>query len=220
MTQAESKAKIEEITEQTPAEAGAAETQAGEEEDEEGIEAGSGVTVHNRNEKKARKLIEKLNLKKVDGISRVFFKKPRGIIFTIDNPDVYKNPSTGTYIVFGEAKVNNQGGDMAQRLAALQQAAGGGAGQADPAAAAAAAAQEGGAASKDPNAIQADLEAAVAKTSINDAEEDEANVDATGLSEDDIKLVMDQANASRGKAVAALKKNNSDIVNTIMELTT
>jgi nascent polypeptide-associated complex subunit alpha len=218
MTQAESKAKIEEITEQTPAEAGAAETQAGEEDDEEGIEAGSGVTVHNRNEKKARKLIEKLNLKKVDGISRVFFKKPRGIIFTIDNPDVYKNPSTGTYIVFGEAKVNNQGGDMAQRLAALQQAAG--AGQADPAAAAAAAAQEGSAPSKDPSAIQADLEAAVAQTSINDTEVDEANVDATGLSEDDIKLVMDQANASRGKAVAALKKNNSDIVNTIMELTT
>lgn len=217
MTQAESKAKIEEITEQTPAEAGAVEAQGGDEDDEEGIEAGSGVTVHNRNEKKARKLIEKLNLKKVDGISRVFFKKPRGIIFTIDNPDVYKNPSTGTYIVFGEAKVNNQGGDMAERLAALQQAAG--AGQADPAAAAAAA-QEGGAASKDPNAIQADLEAAVAKTSINDAEEDEANVDASGLSEDDIKLVMDQANASRGKAVAALKKNNSDIVNTIMELTT
>lgn len=217
MTQAESKAKIEEITDDVPA--GTTEVQQAEDEDDddEAIQTGSGVTVHNRNEKKARKLIEKLNLKKVDGISRVFFKKAKGIVFTIDNPDVYKNPSTGTYVVFGEAKMNNQSGDMAQKLAALQQQGGQG-GDAAAAAAAAAQQQSAGEAAKDPTA---DLGAAVANTSIKDdaAEEDE-NVDATGLSEDDIKLIMEQANASRGKAVAALKKNNSDVVNSIMELTT
>ena len=44
-------------------------------------------------------------------------------------------------------------------------------------------------------------------------------VDETGCESKDIELVMSQANVSRGKAVKALKANNHDIVNAIMELT-
>jgi hypothetical protein len=44
-------------------------------------------------------------------------------------------------------------------------------------------------------------------------------VDETGLDSKDIDLVMVQANVSRAKAVKALKKNGSDIVNAIMDLT-
>lgn len=43
--------------------------------------------------------------------------------------------------------------------------------------------------------------------------------DATGLDEKDISLVMEQTNVSRAKAISALKKNDKDIVNAIMELT-
>ena len=40
-----------------------------------------------------------------------------------------------------------------------------------------------------------------------------------GVEEKDIKLVMDQANITRGKAVKALKNNANDIVNAIIEVT-
>jgi nascent polypeptide-associated complex subunit alpha len=48
--------------------------------------------------------------------------------------------------------------------------------------------------------------------------EAEGDLDATGVEEKDIKLIMDQASVSRAKAIAGLKKNGNDIVNTIMEL--
>lgn len=44
-------------------------------------------------------------------------------------------------------------------------------------------------------------------------------MDESGLEEKDIELVVSQANVSRAKAVRALKKNNNDIVNAIMDLT-
>ena len=50
-------------------------------------------------------------------------------------------------------------------------------------------------------------------------EEDEGEVDETGVEPKDIELVMTQAGVSRGKAVNALKANDGDIVNAIMELT-
>jgi NACalpha-BTF3-like transcription factor len=47
-------------------------------------------------------------------------------------------------------------------------------------------------------------------------EEDDGEVDATGVEEKDIELVVSQANVSRNKAIKALKNNNNDIVNAIM----
>jgi nascent polypeptide-associated complex subunit alpha len=48
-------------------------------EGESGIPAGSSVTVHSRNEKKARKAIAKLGLKHIDGITRVTLRRPKGV---------------------------------------------------------------------------------------------------------------------------------------------
>ena len=50
-------------------------------------------------------------------------------------------------------------------------------------------------------------------------EEDDEEVDASGVEEKDIELVMSQANVSRAKAIKALKKTENDIVNAIMDLT-
>eukprot|EP00475_Leptophrys_vorax_P042694 TRINITY_DN80523_c0_g1_i1.p1 TRINITY_DN80523_c0_g1~~TRINITY_DN80523_c0_g1_i1.p1 ORF type:complete len:209 (+),score=59.97 TRINITY_DN80523_c0_g1_i1:180-806(+) len=49
--------------------------------------------------------------------------------------------------------------------------------------------------------------------------EEEEDVDATGVEEKDIELVMTQAGVSRGKAISALKSTNGDIVDAIMRLT-
>ena len=54
-----------------------------------------------RGEKKARKIMSKLGLKQVTGVSRVTIRKAKNILFVINKPDVYKNPASDTYIVFG-----------------------------------------------------------------------------------------------------------------------
>ena len=51
-------------------------------EGETGLPAGSSVTVHSRNEKKARKAIAKLGLKHIEGITRVTLRRPKGVSAT------------------------------------------------------------------------------------------------------------------------------------------
>lgn len=61
----------------------------------------------NRAEKKSRKAVQKLGMKPVPGIMRVTVKKSKNILFVISKPDVHKAQSSDTYIVFGEAKVED-----------------------------------------------------------------------------------------------------------------
>jgi len=60
-----------------------------------------------RGEKKARKIMSKLGLKQITGVNRVTIRKSKNILFVITKPDVYKNPASDTYIVFGEAKIED-----------------------------------------------------------------------------------------------------------------
>ena len=46
--------------------------------------------------------MSKLGLKQVTGVSRVTIRKAKNILFVINKPDVYKNPASDTYIVFGK----------------------------------------------------------------------------------------------------------------------
>lgn len=48
-------------------------------ENEGQLPAGSSVTVHSRNEKKARKAIAKLGLKHIEGITRVTLRRPKNV---------------------------------------------------------------------------------------------------------------------------------------------
>jgi nascent polypeptide-associated complex subunit alpha len=57
------------------------------------------------------------------------------------------------------------------------------------------------------------------KSEMPAVEEDEGEIDETGVEPKDIELVMTQAGVSRGKAVNALKANDGDIVSAIMDLT-
>merc|ERR1719446_1719443 len=60
-----------------------------------------------RSEKKSRKAVQKLGMKPVPGITRVTVKKSKNILFVIGKPDVHKSPNSDTYIVFGEAKIED-----------------------------------------------------------------------------------------------------------------
>merc|ERR1712066_371483 len=78
----------------------------------------------NRAEKKSRKAVQKLGMKPVPGITRVTVKKSKNILFVIASPDVHKAPNSDTYIVFGEAKIEDLSA-QAQASAAQQFTSGG-----------------------------------------------------------------------------------------------
>lgn len=73
----------------------------------------------NRNEKKSRKAMQKLGMKPIEGILRVTVKKSKSVLFVINKPDVFKSPNAETYVVFGEAKSEDQG--AASQAAAAKQ---------------------------------------------------------------------------------------------------
>ena len=73
----------------------------------------------NRNEKKSRKAMQKLGMRPIPGILRVTVKKAKNVLFVIHKPDVFKSPNADTYVVFGEAKSEDQG--AASQAAAAKQ---------------------------------------------------------------------------------------------------
>lgn len=116
---------------------------------------------------------------------------------------MYKSPASDTYIIFGEAKIE----DLSQKaqLAAAEKF-------------------------KNPEGIAtagvSGTESATTGTSesietavVPEEDEDEGEIDETGVEPKDIDLIISQTGVSRAKAVRALKNNNNDIVNAILELT-
>ncbi|CAL9189120.1 unnamed protein product [Musa hybrid cultivar] len=161
--------------------------------DEVGGEQGLGANENSkqsRSEKKSRKAMLKLGMKPVTGVSRVTIKRTKNILFVISKPDVFKSPNSETYVIFGEAKIEDLSSQL-QSQAAQQ-------------------------------FRMPDLSNAMAKPDESAAavvDEDEEDVDETGVERRDIELVMTQAGVSKGKAVKALKAHDGDIVGAIMDLT-
>ena len=54
-------------------------------------------------------------------VSRVSITKTKQIVFTINTPDVFKSPASDTYVIFGEAKVEDMQQMMQQQLANMAQ---------------------------------------------------------------------------------------------------
>uniref|UniRef100_A0A2I3SXQ3 NAC-A/B domain-containing protein n=1 Tax=Pan troglodytes TaxID=9598 RepID=A0A2I3SXQ3_PANTR len=133
-----------------------------------------------RSEKKARKAMFKLGLQQVTGVTRVTIQKSKNILF----------PASDTYMVFGEAKIE----DLSQeaQLAAAEKF-------------------------KVQGEAVSNIQENTQTPTVQEGSEEE-EVDETGVEIKDIELVLSQANVWGAKAVRALK-NSNDIVNAIMELT-
>lgn len=111
------------------------------------------------------------------------------ILFVISKPDVFKSPNSDTYVIFGEAKIEDLSSQLQTQAAEQFKAP--------------------------------DLSQMISKPETSGGQEDnEGEVDETGVEPKDIELVMTQASVSRPKAVKALKAAEGDIVSAIMELTT
>ncbi|KAM0857628.1 hypothetical protein ACQ4PT_048356 [Festuca glaucescens] len=155
--------------------------------DAEGVDA-SGRSKQSRSEKKSRKAMLKLGMKSITGVSRVTVKKSKNILFVISKPDVFKSPASDTYVIFGEAKIEDLSSQL-QSQAAEQ--------------------------FKAPD-LSSVISNAGASTAVQDDDED---VDETGVEPKDVELVMTQAGVTRPQAVKSLKAADGDIVSAIMELT-
>ncbi|KZP24824.1 nascent polypeptide-associated complex, alpha subunit [Athelia psychrophila] len=153
--------------------------------------------IQSRSERKARKALLSLGLKKVESITRVTLRRPKNVLFVIAQPDVYKSSNSDCYIVFGEAKIEDMN-SQSQMSAAQQLAQGGGGLDLEQ--------SGGGGGDDDDDDDMPDLE----------APEDEGPVDETGVDAKDIELVVTQVGCSRAKAVRVLKESGGDLINAIM----
>ncbi|KAG0677235.1 GAL4 enhancer protein [Pichia californica] len=170
----------------------------------EEIPQGAEVTVIPKAEKKARDALLKLGLKQLKDISRVTFKKKNNTILAIEKPEVYKTLG-GSYVIFGEAKVEDLTKRYQEAMAAQQ-----------------AAKEVNDAVNTPKDDLAASIQDDLKKASLEDkpaAEEDDSEpADATGLEESDIQVIVEQTNTTRNKAINALREHNGDIVNAIMSL--
>ena len=119
-------------------------------------------------------------------------KNNRKLLFIINKPEVYKSVNSETYLVFGEATVQDL--NAAAQTSAMENL-------------------------KNQEAPNLEKEQPLAEPAKQAEETAEEPVDETGVEPKDIELVMAQSAVSRARAVKALKNANNDVVNAIMSLT-
>ncbi|KAK1427015.1 hypothetical protein QVD17_15697 [Tagetes erecta] len=93
------------------------EDDAQDDDDVEGNGDASGRSKQSRSEKKSRKAMLKLGMKPIPVVSRVTVKKSKNILFVISKPDVFKSPASDTYVIFGEAKIEDLSSQLQSQAA-------------------------------------------------------------------------------------------------------
>ena len=155
----------------------------------------------NRGEKKCRKALLKLGMKKFEGITRVTLRKRDGYIFVINDPEVLKSAEGGnSFVCFGEIKVD----DPNQRL---QQAE------------AKRFAEQQAAAAQAPETAKVE-EKPGKKGKKGKKKEDEGEAaNEEGITPGHINMVMEHTGCTRNKAIEALRESGDDMINAVMMLT-
>ena len=148
----------------------------------------------NRGEKKCRKALLKIGMKQFAGVTRVTLRKRDGLIFVVNDPEVLRSDAEGkSFAVFGELKLEDPNTRLqqaeAKKFAESQLAA-----------------------------AQAQYAAAGAKKAAA-AENTSAPLSEEGISAGHIDLVIEHTSCSRNEAIQALKDNNDDMIQAVMQLT-
>jgi len=166
----------------------------------------------------------KLGMKQIPGIVRVTVKKAKNILFVISKPDVFKSPASDTYIIFGEAKIedinsqaqaaaaeqfknNSNNVNIAQNTQNTNQ-------EIDPS-------RESGSGPSSSSSSTTSSTTSKASTSTSTSTPTASgseSVDDSDLDSDEIQTVINQTQCTRAQAVAALKKSGN-IVDAILALT-
>ena len=114
-------------------------------------------------------------------------------MFVISKPDVFKSPASDTYVIFGEAKIEDLSSQIQSQAAEQFKA-------------------------PDLSNVVSQGESSSSASAV--VQDDDEDIDEEGVDAKDVELVMTQAGVTRPKAVKALKAADGDIVTAIMELTT
>ncbi len=77
------------------------------EEGEANLPAGSTAVIHSRNEKKARKALEKLHLTRVPGITRVTLRRPKNVRVLQTNSPRNFEPAWNMAWCYGDARTGS-----------------------------------------------------------------------------------------------------------------
>ena len=152
-----------------------------------------GKAKQSKSEKKSRKQMQKLGLKPVSGVNRVTIKQNKNVNIVISAPEVYKSPVSDTYVIFGEAKVDDQNAKF-KGLSNFD---------------------------KDLEAevpLESDKVEVKEEGETKNETASSTAVSAEGVNEKDIELVIAQTKKSREEAIAALKAANGDMVTAILNL--
>ncbi|KAG2272179.1 hypothetical protein Bca52824_066734 [Brassica carinata] len=143
--------------------------------DAEGQDGEGGKSKQSRSEKKSRKAMLKLGMKPITGVSRVTIKKSKNIMFVISKPDVFKSPASDTYVIFGEAKIEDLSSQIQSQAAEQFKA-------------------------PDLSNVVSQGESSSSAAVVQD---DDEEIDEDGVDAKDVELVMTQAGVTRPKAVKA-----------------
>ncbi|GAB67340.1 nascent polypeptide associated complex alpha chain [Plasmodium cynomolgi strain B] len=149
-------------------------------------------TKMSKGERRARKMLVKLGLKAVPNVHKVIIKKSQKMIFAVSNVEVYKVDGTESYVIFGDAKTD----DITNSINSLLPDS----------------------LPKDGDMMDEQEVNFEAPEKANEKVQDLDEGKAGDVSMDDIELIMSQTKCTRERAIEVLKKNNNDLVESIMEL--
>ncbi|ELP92923.1 nascent polypeptide-associated complex subunit alpha, putative [Entamoeba invadens IP1] len=150
--------------------------------------------VQSKGEKKARKALEKIGLVEVPHVIE-FSLKRQGTKFVIHEPAVFKLPGAEQFVIYGEPKNEFMDAKTRQLFEQLQ------------------------ANMKEQQAATGETKEEKPVAEAKEAEKPAATEADDGYvpNEEDVKVLMTQANTTHEKAYAALKKTKGDLVNAFFE---
>ena len=165
--------------------------------------------------------MQKLGMKPFPGVVRVTLKKDQDVFFVIAKPEVFKHSTSDSYMVIGEAKVEDintqsqlKAYEQLQKAQQQQQ-------QQKQQAEVTTTTNKSSSKTTTDNTTSSTTSTTAKSSSSTDKSDttDSSKSSSTDIDDRDIEIVMNQANVTREEAIAAITKNNKDIVNAIMELT-
>lgn len=143
-----------------------------------------------KGEKKVKKALSKLGMTKVEGVNRVTLRQKDNYILIVKDPEVYTSQQTeNTFIIFGELTIDDPDKKLAKEEIERMKAEG--------------------------ESVKPQTEEKIETVEVVD---DNEELSEEGLLADSIQTVMDETKCSRQRAIKALRKNNGDVVTSILEV--
>ncbi len=149
----------------------------------------------NKGERKVRKAISKLGMVQIPGVNRVTVRQKDAYIFVVKDPEVFKSADNGnTFIIFGELTFEEPDKNLSkENLTKLQQSVG--------------------------EEVKKEAAAQQEEKKVEIIEDPNEVVSEEGIDPESIAMLTEQfKDVPRNKILKVLKKNNNDVVTSILDL--